>query len=86
MRFDRVLDRELLLFANRTIDQPSLFIAGACDWGIYQFPGAIERMQTQLCTRMAGCHLIDGAGHWVMQEKPQAVLALLLPFLHAHPA
>ena len=68
-------------FAGRTIDVPSMFIAGAQDWGIYQTPGAIERMQTAACTDMRGCHLLDGAGHWVQQENPAGVLSLLLPFL-----
>jgi pimeloyl-ACP methyl ester carboxylesterase len=72
---------ELQAFAGRTIDVPSMFIAGAQDWGIYQTPGAIERMQSVACTDMRGCHLLDGAGHWVQQEQPGGVLSLLLPFL-----
>jgi pimeloyl-ACP methyl ester carboxylesterase len=72
---------ELQLFTDRTIDVPSLFIAGRSDWGIYQVPGAIERMQKQACTRMLGCHLVDGAGHWVQQEQPERVVDLLLDFL-----
>ena len=70
------------LFDGRTIDVPSLFIAGKSDWGIYQVPGAIERMQATACTRMRGCHLVDGAGHWVQQEQPETVSELLLAFLH----
>ena len=66
---------------GRTIDVPSAFIAGASDWGIYQVPGAIEAMQERACTRMRGCHLIDGAGHWVQQERPEEVVRLLLEFL-----
>jgi len=72
---------ELQVFAGRTIDVPSLFIAGSSDWGIYQRPGAIERMQDSACTRMLGCHLIDGAGHWVQQEQPARVAELLIPFI-----
>jgi pimeloyl-ACP methyl ester carboxylesterase len=30
---------------------------------------------------MLGCHLIDGAGHWVQQEQPEQVSRLLLQFL-----
>jgi pimeloyl-ACP methyl ester carboxylesterase len=30
---------------------------------------------------MRGCHLIDGAGHWVQQERPDEVNRLLLQFL-----
>ncbi|TWT11846.1 alpha/beta fold hydrolase [Reyranella sp. CPCC 100927] len=71
----------LQLFDGRTIDVPSLFIAGKSDWGIYQMPGAIERMQATACTRMLGCHLVDGAGHWVQQEQPEKVSELLLAFL-----
>jgi pimeloyl-ACP methyl ester carboxylesterase len=74
-------DAELQLFAGRSIDVPSLFIAGKSDWGTYQVPGAFERMQETACTRMLGCHLIDGAGHWVQQEQPEAVNSLLIDFL-----
>jgi pimeloyl-ACP methyl ester carboxylesterase len=30
---------------------------------------------------MLGCHLVDGAGHWVQQEQPNQVNRLLLQFL-----
>ena len=72
---------ELQLFSGKTIDVPSMFIAGSSDWGIYQMPGAIERMQQSACTRMVGCHLIDGAGHWVQQEQAAQVSELLVEFL-----
>jgi len=72
---------ELQLFSRRTIDVPSMFIAGKSDWGTYQRPGNFERMQRSVCTRMLGCHLIDGAGHWVQQEQPEGVSALLTEFL-----
>jgi pimeloyl-ACP methyl ester carboxylesterase len=72
---------ELQLFSGRTIDVPAMFIAGSSDWGIYQRPGAIERMQASACTRMLGCELLDGAGHWVQQEQAEKVSALLVQFL-----
>ena len=72
---------ELGLFAGRTLDVPSLFIAGRNDWGPYQAPGSLDRMRSSACTRMLGCHLIEGAGHWVQQEQPDAVSALLAQFL-----
>lgn len=71
-------NEELEIFSGRTIDVPSCFIAGKCDWGIYQRPGSLERMQTAACTRMSGCHLVDGAGHWVQQEQPEEVSKLLI--------
>jgi pimeloyl-ACP methyl ester carboxylesterase len=73
---------DLQTFAGRTIDVPSMFIAGSSDWGVYQRPGAFERMQGTSCTRMVGCHLIDGAGHWVQQEQAAQVSKLLVDFLH----
>ena len=74
---------EQQLFAGRTIDQPSIFISGASDWGSYQSPGALERMQNRACTDMRGVHMIDGAGHWVQQEQPEQTSKLLIEFLRA---
>ena len=72
---------ELQTFSGRTIDVPSCFVAGKSDWGIYQNPGDFEKMQSTACTQMRGCHLVDGAGHWVQQEQPQELSRLLLHFL-----
>jgi pimeloyl-ACP methyl ester carboxylesterase len=72
---------ELELFSGRQIEVPSLFVAGRKDWGIYQVPGSIERMQDSACTRMGSCILVEGAGHWVQQEQPQRVSELLIEFL-----
>jgi pimeloyl-ACP methyl ester carboxylesterase len=74
-------DAELALYSGRTIDVPSLFIAGKSDWGTYQRPGNFERMQGTTCTRMRGAHLVDTAGHWVQQEQSERVAELLLEFL-----
>ena len=72
---------ELQTFSGLTIDVPSCFIAGKSDWGVYQKPGDFERMQNALCMKMLGCHLVEGAGHWVQQEQPEKVNRLLLEFL-----
>ena len=74
-------EAELQLFSGRTIDVPSIFISGKSDWGVQQRPGAFEKMQQAACTRMVGVHLLDGAGHWVQQEQPEAVNNLLVDFL-----
>ncbi len=81
--FDGGVNADLAVFAGRTIDQPSLFIAGARDWGIHQRPGALERMQERACTDLRGLHLLDGAGHWVQQEKSAEVNRLVRDFLDA---
>jgi pimeloyl-ACP methyl ester carboxylesterase len=72
---------ELQTWSGRTIDVPSAFISGKQDWGTYQRPGVYEAMQSKACTNMVGCHLVDGAGHWVQQEQPAEVSRLLLAFL-----
>jgi pimeloyl-ACP methyl ester carboxylesterase len=72
---------ELQTFSGRHVDVPSCFISGKQDWGTYQRPGVFEAMQKTACSNMIGCHLIDGAGHWVQQEQPEQVSRLLLGFL-----
>jgi pimeloyl-ACP methyl ester carboxylesterase len=72
---------ELQTWSGRTIDVPSAFISGKQDWGTYQRPGVYEAMQSKACTNMIGCHLVEGAGHWVQQEQPAEVSSLLLSFL-----
>jgi pimeloyl-ACP methyl ester carboxylesterase len=72
---------ELQTWSGRTIDVPSCFISGKQDWGTYQRPGVYQAMQSKACTNMIGCHLVDGAGHWVQQEQPAEVSRLLLQFL-----
>ncbi|MEZ5660775.1 MAG: alpha/beta hydrolase [Burkholderiaceae bacterium] len=72
---------EAQLFAGRTIDVPAMFVAGEADWGVYQKPGDIEHLQGALSRDWRGTHLVPGAGHWVQQEQPQAVIEKLLTFL-----
>ncbi len=77
---------DLQRLAGRTIDVPACYIAGRSDWGIYQKPGDFEAMQARACTRMVGCYLVEGAGHWVQQEQPEQTLARLVPFLQRQAA
>src|SRR3984957_6490210 len=72
---------ELQTWSGRSIDVPSCFISGKQDWGTHQRPGVFEAMQASACSRMLGCHLVDGAGHWVQQEQPAEVSRLLIAFL-----
>src|SRR5258705_145734 len=50
---------EMRTFSGRTIDVPSMYVAGKSDWGGYQTPGAVDQMQNSDCKRMVGCHLFD---------------------------
>ncbi|MCY3695124.1 MAG: alpha/beta hydrolase [Chloroflexi bacterium] len=73
--------RELQLFAGARLQVPCLFVAGAADWGVYQRPGALERLKSRVCTDLRGVTLIPGAGHWVQQEAAEEVSGELLDFL-----
>ena len=74
---------ELQMFAGRSIDVPAAFIGGACDWGVHQVPGALQRMQRTACSQFRGVQLIPRAGHWVQQEQPAETNRRLLEFLAA---
>ena len=64
--------------------QPSLFIAGARD-NVLQFPASKAQLDAYPRTLpgLRGCHLLDGAGHWVQRERAAEVSALLRAFLQA---
>jgi pimeloyl-ACP methyl ester carboxylesterase len=68
--------------AGRRIAQPAAFIAGTREPVLRFVPGLdlIEVMRSQL-SDLRDVHLIEGAGHWVQQERPAEVSAALLAFL-----
>ena len=63
--------------AERRIEQPALFLTGELD-PVRQFMPA-EAMRGWV-TDMRAELVIDGAGHWVQQERPDEVNAALLEF------
>ncbi|HJS92145.1 MAG TPA: alpha/beta hydrolase [Steroidobacteraceae bacterium] len=71
---------EVKAFSGRTVDVPACFIGGAEDWGVRQAPGAFENMG-KACTKLLRVDLVPGAGHWVAEEEPQRVNAILLHFI-----
>ena len=73
--------RDLSVWHGRQIEVPVTFLAGRQDWGWAQFPGALEALESRACTDYRGTHLIDGAGHWVQQEQPEAVVEEILGFV-----
>ena len=66
-----------------SITIPSLFISGKQDWGSFQRPGTLEKMQ-KICTKMKPIEFIDGAGHWVQQEQPEKVVTSILNFIKSN--
>lgn len=67
---------ELAVFAGKKIECPAMFVCGRKDWGVFQTPGALERMTSEACARMddEDVVFVDGAGHWVQQEQPEEVV------------
>lgn len=64
------------------IRQPSMFIAGARD-DVLKFPTSkpqIDHFPSTL-PGLRGCHILEGAGHWIQRERASAVNELLLGFL-----
>jgi pimeloyl-ACP methyl ester carboxylesterase len=80
-RMNGSLAHELALFSGRTIDCPALFIAGDRDWGAYQVPGGLQRMKRAAFTDMRDLCFVEGAGHWVQQERPSATCAHMINFI-----
>jgi epoxide hydrolase A/B len=81
----RNIDRNWELTApwhGAQIRQPSLFIAGSKDSVITGLIGAkrvgdMERVVPNLTRKL----IIEGAGHWIQQERPAEVNAALIEFL-----
>ena len=70
---------EKLFGLEKQIRIPACYIAGAADWGIYQKPGELEKMETAH-PRWMGTHIVPGAGHWLQQEQPGETARLLVEF------
>lgn len=84
---DSGLAEELTQLAGKTIDVPAMYVCGKKDWGLYQNPGAVDRMQEEACTDMEEDEMImvPGAGHWVQQEQPEAFIGRVSNFLNGTP-
>ncbi len=67
---------------GQPIRQPSIFIAGSRD-GVLKFPASkiqIDMFASSL-PGIRGTHILEGAGHWIQQERAAEVNQLLLDFL-----
>jgi pimeloyl-ACP methyl ester carboxylesterase len=81
LNYYRNLDRNWELmepYADHTIDCPSMFLSGSLDL-VAQFMST-DRL-TDVLTDLREQVVLDGAGHWVQQERPAEVNEALLRFL-----
>lgn len=77
----RNIDRNWELLADapgRTIRVPTLFVTGSADFVLATTPRTRVR---EVVTGPYQEVVIDGAGHWLQQERPEEINALLLEFL-----
>ena len=85
----RNIDRNWQLTApwqDARILQPALFIAGARD-AVIRGPIGEKRLRDMdaVVPRLSKKLIIEGAGHWIQQERPADVNAALLEFLQQLP-
>jgi len=67
----------------RKIRAPALFIAGEED-GVIEAHGGVEFVMKRMencCEHLAGVIMLEGAGHWIQQERAYDVNRCLLRFL-----
>ena len=64
------------------ITRPACFIAGSRD-GVLRFVPNVDLVENmkRWIDDLRVCEIIDGAGHWIQQERPDEVTGLLLAFL-----
>jgi len=81
----RNIDRNWSLtpqLSGRRIEQPALFLRGSEDWvAHFLSPAGLERGLADLRDSV----VVEGAGHWVQQERPDEVSEALLAFLAGLP-
>ncbi|KAF7865450.1 hypothetical protein EAF04_006425 [Stromatinia cepivora] len=68
------------VFAGKKLEVPLLFVSGEKDWGMFQEPGTLENMGN-VCLRFKGVEVLDGAGHWVQQERAEEMGEIVARFL-----
>jgi pimeloyl-ACP methyl ester carboxylesterase len=67
---------------EQPITVPALFIAGSRD-GVLYFPQSRAHIEAYPRTlpQCRGSHIIEGAGHWIQQERTEETNRLLIEFL-----
>jgi pimeloyl-ACP methyl ester carboxylesterase len=67
-------------WVGATIEQPSFYMGGSTDMIAGNTPDAIEAMTAAL-PDLRHLDIVEGAGHWLQQERPELVNSSLINFL-----
>ncbi|MEM7337355.1 MAG: alpha/beta hydrolase [Actinomycetota bacterium] len=67
-------------WVGTTLNQPTMYVGGSTDLIAGNTPEAIGAMQATLGD-LRSCTVIEGAGHWIQQERSAEVNELLVAFL-----
>jgi len=67
-------------FVGATIDQPALYLGGELDLIAGNTPEALAELPNAV-PGLRRLEMFPGAGHWLQQERPDAVNAALVEFL-----
>lgn len=78
---DRIPDA-LAPWVGATIEQPSMYLGGDLDLIAGNTPDMIDAMNASL-PDLRHCELLEGAGHWLQQERPDEVNTALIEFLRS---
>lgn len=84
----RNMDRDwedLADFDGAPLTQPSLFLGGALDASTTWLADAIKAYPTTL-PGLRSCHILNGCGHWIQQERHEEVNQHLTDWLGSLPA
>ena len=68
-------------WVGTTITQPTCYVAGSNDFIAGNTPEAIAGMQAAL-PDLRHCEVLEGAGHWIQQERADEVNQALVGFLN----
>ena len=83
LNYYRNMDRnwaQTPFLAGAKIMQPALFIAGSLDPVIEFLRDEYEALETNM-PNLRGRILMEGAGHWIQQERPEAVTQTIAGFI-----
>lgn len=84
LNYYRAMDiswRETLFLIGRKLSQPTLYIVGEDDL-VYEFARPLVDQMDKNVPNLRKKVVLPGVGHWTQQEAPEAVIRLIVEFLH----